>query len=448
MRTLTPRYIASLPTPTPEQRQIDHWDQHTRGLGLRISYKGAKTWVLRYTIKDSGKRKRIVIGDASVVSLAKARELAEEKKATVTLGEDPAAQQQERRAAGTFGELAAEYLKRHAKPNKRSWKEDERIINAELLAKPPAGAGWQDVKVKDITRPMIRKVFEDITDRPAHVMANRVLALISKMLNFALSRDWIEANPAALIEKNDEESRARVLSDDELRALWAVLGETASTDDQGQRFARLNRPLNDAFKMLFYTAQRGGEVCRMRWNQIDLDGGWWEIPASVSKNKQAHRVPLIPAAVELLTTRKAQARDGAEWVFEALQPSKVIDDKPVYGNVASRAKKAASFLVLGDAHLRHQQARARKRSPFLPAVSFGFRLHDIRRSVATRMAEAGVPRADISKVLNHVDRGARATQVYDRYEGDREKRAALTVWARRLDAILTEQPAKVLAFAR
>ena len=88
---------------------------------------------------------------------------------------------------------------------------------------------------------MIRSMFKAITDRGAPVMANRTLALVSTMLNYALVElEWIDANPAARIRKNKETSRPRVLSDQEIRELWAATNETARTNEHGQHLARLN----------------------------------------------------------------------------------------------------------------------------------------------------------------------------------------------------------------
>jgi integrase len=161
---------------------------------------------------------------------------------------------------------------------KKSWKGDERTIKAELL--PRHRANWRYVKVRDLTRTMIRSMFKAITDRGAPVMANRTLALVSTMLNYALVElEWIEANPAARIRKHKETPRPRVLSDAEIRELWAATNETTRTNEQGQRVVRLNATLNDAFKMRFYTAQRGCEVFLMRWEVVDLETGWWRFPA-------------------------------------------------------------------------------------------------------------------------------------------------------------------------
>jgi integrase len=429
-RTLTARNLATLRPPAVEQQQLDYWDASVEGLALRVSYGGRRAWVVRYRV--DGRRRRWTFGSYPTLTLADARAKARDAKRQAEGGIDPAAVKQTRREAGTFGDLADEYIKRHAKPGKRSWKEDQRIIRTELLAKD--AADWKHVKVQDLKRPMIRSVFEAITDRGAPVMANRTLALISKMLNFALSRDWIEANPAALITKNKETSRARVLTDAEIRELWSALGETERVNGDGQQVARLNATLNDALRMRFYTVQRGGEVFRMRWVDLDLETAWWDIPGEFTKNGEIHRVPLVVAAVELMKARQTIARSGAVWVFENVTPSRIPDRQ--FGNVAHRGKKAAAFLSHGDAHLENKQTRTRKRPPILPGLSFTFKGHDLRRTASTNMTKAGVRREDVSKVLNHVDRGARATRVYDRYEYDREKRTALETWARRLDTIL------------
>jgi integrase len=426
----TARSVASLSLPEGV-RQAEYWDPSLKNFGLRISYGGQRAWVVRYRVYN-GPRRRMTLGLHPHLGLADARARALTALRAAALGEDPAADEQKRRQAEEFGELATEYLERHAKPGKRSWKEDRRIIESVLLSKD--GANWRRVKVRDIKRPMVRAVFEAITDRGAPVMANRVLALISKMLNFALSRDWIEANPASLITKNRETSRGRVLSDDELRELWNALSETSRVDPIGRAVARLNATLNDAFRMRIYTGQRGGEIFRMRWQDLDLDTAWWEIPGEHTKNGEFHRVPLIADAVDLLKARRAVARRGAMWVFEHVTRSKIPERQ--FGNIAARGKKAAAYLSRGDRHLRNKRARARKRLPVLPGLSFEFQGHDLRRTVGTNMTKAGVHRDDVSKVMNHVDRGPRATKVYDRYEYDREKRAALETWATRLEAIL------------
>ncbi len=134
----------------------------------------------------------------------------------VQAGADPAAKAKAAER-DTFGALAALYIERHAKRTKRTWQEDERILAHGLL---PA---WKDTSVRSLTRRQVRELLDGIADR-APIMANRTLALVSKILNFGVDREWIDANPAARLAKPSREvSRERVLTDDEIRHLWTAL---------------------------------------------------------------------------------------------------------------------------------------------------------------------------------------------------------------------------------
>ena len=137
------------------------------------------------------------------------------------------------------------------------------------------------------------------------------------------------------------------------------------------------------------------------------------------ENKLTHRVPLTRPVIEILERRRELAGDSAKVVFENRRGA---------GSIAHRAKKAASILCRG--------------------LSFHFRAHDLRRTASTGMAEAGVPRDHIAKVLNHIEGGPAATRIYDRYAYDKEKRDALERWARRLQAIVEGKIRKVVPIAR
>ncbi len=226
-----------------------------------------------------------------------------------------------------------------------------------------------------------------------------------------------------------EQSRDRVLGDDEIRELWHVLEQLAlpvtpdaveaGSDSDAQPIRRVITPATaQAFQVQFLTAQRPGEARDMKWAHIDLETGWWTLPASATKNGKAHRVPLPEWAVAILRERKATAKESAVHVFENRT-----------GSILHRGKKAASLLC--------------------QVLSFEFRAHDLRRTAATRMAEAGIAREHLAKVLNHTEGGAAATRVYDRYTYDAEKRQALDAWARSLNAFLENDRGrkKVLAFS-
>jgi integrase len=212
-----------------------------------------------------------------------------------------------------------------------------------------------------------------------------------------------------------ERPRDRVLTEDEIRAVWSAL------DDEHQVMAALVR-------LRLLTAQRGGELQGARWEEVDLISGWWTIPADRSKNGLSHRVPLSPQALrifkELHAYRESTRRpneDGdlelSPWVFPSTRKT---------GPHVHHAQKAFERLV----------ARS----------GVKFRGHDLRRTAASLMVGGGVPRLVVSKILNHVETGV--TAVYDRHSYDPEKRAALDYWGNRLEEILVgKQPSKVLAFA-
>ena len=150
------------------------------------------------------------------------------------------------------------------------------------------------------------------------------------------------------------------------------------------------------------------------WAELDLGSAWWTIPAERSKNGLAHRVPLSPQAVRILKPWR-ETTDDSQWVF----PS-------------SRQK---------GPHIAHAQKAIER---IVRASGVQFRGHDLRRTAASLMVGAGVPRLVVSKILNHVETGV--TAVYDRHGYDLEKRAALDVWGQRLDQIVSGKRSKVLAF--
>lgn len=359
----------------PERGQMDYWDQRLSGFGLRVSEGGRKSWVCFY--RHSGQMRRFTLGSYPTLSLADARQLARSALRDAQHGLDPARMKQETRSADSFGELASLYLERHAKINKRSWPEDERILNRELL---PA---WKNRKAGEIVRKDVIALLDRIVERGAGVMANRVRALISKLYNFAIKRGIVDRNPASGVgNPGQEHQRDRVLTEDEIRAFWTAL------EAQPPKMAAL-------FKLLLLTVQRRSEVAGMRWDKLDLNGGWWTIAAERSKNRLSHRVPLGPQALAILRTLEAAPRRDPIFVFRG-------------GN---RGQPVAN--------LQKPMQRIKE------ASKVDFKIHDLRRSGASLMTGIGVNRLVVSKLLNHAEQGV--TAVYDRHGYDAEKRAALII---------------------
>jgi integrase len=390
---MTAQFVESVKS--PEHGQVDYWDERTPGLGLRVSQGGKRAWTVFYRI--CGRMRRLTLGPYPSLSLADARRMAASSLREVHHGNDPATAKLAARAAETFGELAELYLERHAKVEKRSWPEDERIINRELLPE------WKNRKAGEIRRPDVIDLLDHIVERGSPVQANRTKALISKIFNFGIRRGLVEANPAFGIGNpgGQEQARDRVLSEDEIRSVWNALEPEPPK-------------IRAIFRLALLTAQRRSEIAGMTWDELDLDAGWWTIPAERSKNRLAHRVPLAPEAMRVLREIKAGAND-------------------------ERLVFRGGRIGLPLTNLQKPMVRIKMKS------GVEFRLHDLRRTAASHMTGIGIPRLVVSKLLNHVEQGI--TSVYDRHSYDAEKRAALLKWERQLREILERKPtaSKVVA---
>jgi integrase len=370
----------------PASGQVDYWDADNPGFGLRVSAGGRKAWIAMY--RHGNVKRRLTLGSYPPLSLAEAREKAGRAHHAVQYhGTDPAIAKKEAREGESFADLARDYMERHAKRRKRSWRKDLLILEKDVLPR------FGKRKARDITRRDIIALLDDIVARGAPIQANRTLEIVRKLFNWSVGRDILDANPCYRISKPSRENRSdRVLSDEEIRAVWAAL--------------ECEVPLTAAaFKLRFLTAQRGGEVLTMLWDQIS--NGWWTIPAEVAKNGMAHRVPLSPQSLALLDEIRPLGK-GSEWVFPG-------------------ARGDGHRVAI---HKAHNRIRHRAGVAFVP--------HDLRRTAASFMTGMGISRLVVSRILNHAEPGV--TAVYDRHSYDFEKCAALDAWSKRLEEIVGTSP--------
>jgi len=367
------------------------------GFAIRVSTSGQKTWIFLYDYL--GRRRRMTLGTYPYMSLADAREEHGDARKKLRKGIDPAAEKQtkkiERIIAPTIKELANLFLEKWAKPNKRTWKEDERILNKDVI---PA---WGKRKAANIKRPDVIHLLETIADRGAKIQSNRTLAVIRKMFNIAVGRGILEYSPCTNISPvAKERQKDRVLSETEIKTLWPELDKGAMSEETCR-----------ILKLILVTAQRPGEVVSMEWSEVD--GNWWTIPANKAKNRQAHRVFLTPLAKELLGSPESG------FVFPSPR-----GDGHIHINALSRAVRRS-----------YEQDKEGN-------ITFSiehFTPHDLRRTAASLMTGMGISRLVVSKILNHVERGV--TAIYDRHSYDNEKRTALEKWSRRLEVILSGKKA-------
>jgi integrase len=382
---LTDRSVAAL---KPKAHRYEVWDG--QGFGVRVTPRGTKSWIWLY--RHKGKPRRLTLGNYPALGLADARlRLAEERKkldAGLDPGEIIVQAKRAERQAETVAELAECYLEGWARKHKRSAGEDERTLRKDVF---PA---WGSRKAKDIKRKDVIALLDRIEGRGAPIQANRTLAVIRKMFNWAMVRP-----------PGKETQRDRVLSPSEIACFWAGLNE-----------ARMSETVRLALRLQLATAQRRGEVIGAEWKEFDFDESVWTIPGEKSKNRLPHRVPLSPFALRLLDLVKANA-GHSHWLFPSPR-----GDKPITGRAVDHAVRN-NREIIGIENV----------TP-----------HDLRRTAASHMTSMGISRLTVSKLLNHAESGV--TAVYDRHSYDAEKRQALEAWGRRLEKIVTGEfsPANVL----
>jgi integrase len=389
----------------PKEKRYVVWESNGKGLGIRVGGQ-KKSWIFSYW--NNCKKRWMTLGDYPQMSLADAHIAHGKAGKLLEQGIDPGNVEQHEKLLAkrepTMEALCQRYLEEYSKPNKRTWQEDERIINKDLIPE------WGSQKVREITRKDIRELLATIkVERNAPVAANRTLSLISKIFAFAVEEDIVAGSPCVGMKPPAiEKQRDRALSEKEIKAFWFGL-------DNARMF-----PLTKlVLKLMVITGQRKGEVMAAKWSHIDLDSGWWTIPSENSKNRLSHRVPLSSMALDILGELKAISGQS-EWVF----PSQT-----------------------GKGHLTERAVnRALDRNAEVIGVA-DFHPHDLRRSMASHLTGMGIPRLTVSKLLNHVESGI--TAVYDRHGYDDEKRMALDAWSRKLEAIINgATDTKVIPFKR
>ena len=389
----TDRQIKAL---KPKKGRYEVWEDNGKGFGVRVSPAGRISFIFLYRFQ--GKSRRMTFGVYPAMSLADAHASHAKARQLLEKGVDPATIEQEEkeesRRSPSVKRLVNEYIEKYAKPRKRSWKEDERILHKDVLPR------WGKRKAQDITRRDIILLLDEIVERGALIQANRTLAAIRKMYSFAMGRGVLESSPCVAIPSPSKENRRdRVLSDKEIKTFWEKLDT-----------ARMDRSTSLALKLQLITAQRKGEIAGAEWQDFDIKSGLWTIPAEKAKNGFPHRVPLSQLAIEILNELK-ELNGELQWLFPSPREGQHIAETSVDHAVRSNAEH------FGIDH-------------FTP--------HDLRRTAASMMTASGTQRLTVGKVLNHVETGV--TSVYDRHSYDTEKREALEAWGRKLQSIIRRKP--------
>jgi integrase len=341
------------------------YDELTPGLAVRVTAAGSRTFVFYRRI--NGRPARINLGPVNSMTIVGARNAAKRIAGQVAAGVDVVAERKAARVRGrTVGDAYTSWLA-IAAHRKRSWRDDKRLW--EIWLERPLGKR----SIAEVTTTELERVTQEI-GRAHPRTANKARALLSTVWAHAMRRGEVASNPVRHVERFPEASRERFLRDHELAAfLHAVAVEPPTW--------------RDFFLMAVLTGQRRDNLCRMRWDELDLTAAVWNIPAAKAKSKRATQIPLTPLAAGLLERRHRDV--PGEWVF----PS----------DVGSK-----------DGCIREP------RKPWLRVLTRAgisdLRVHDLRRSVGSWLGASGTNSYTIARALGH--QSVRSGEVYVRLTAD------------------------------
>jgi integrase len=405
MKAFTDTFIRGLKPPA--SGRAEYSDPSCRGLRLRVTPAGTKTFRFCARPPGGGKPEAITLGTFPDLGLRGARGEADRLRQQIAAGKNPFVGKGEA-PARSFAALAARYMEEHARRHKRSAAKDERNLRLHILPR------WGDRDFTSITRADVIALVERLVGTGKNTLANHVHRLISGIFGFAMDVDLIGANPVARLRKRGvERVKTRVLTDDEIRILWTRIIEEPLPYSAGL-----------ALRLVLATGVRPGEAAGMARSELEFDDSRpvsWIVPATRSKNRRAHFVPLSSLA-SAIVAEALNVGAGAAFVFPSRAERGHVDSS-VLANSMARLSATLSDDEPGSASW--------KADPPTP--------HDLRRTAATRLAAAGVPAEDVAAILNHARSGV-TSRVYDHYQRADEKRRALDRWARHLAAIIEGSP--------
>jgi integrase len=423
---LTERKIEQL---SPEAGRKDRlvFDDAQRGLAVRVTASGGRTYLCQYTIH--GHKWRVPLGACSAVSLAKAREATAALMGDVAKGRNPAAERKAAAAAErarrardrlTLRVLIEDWKRIHLAGRRPSY-------GAEAVrALHYAFADYLDGPAEDLDRAAVVRALDALARRRKRkdlvgagkakgaAIIGRTAAYGRAAFAWAIKRGSVAANPfAALPIAKGAAKRERVLSDAEVAQIWQAAGE-------------VSEPFGPIIRLLILTGQRRGEVAGMTWGELSDDLTIWSLPGERTKNGIAHNVPLGAPTRSLLKAfeRKEPGHHTDQLVFPG------ISGTPFAG--WSKAKVALDKAIMG------RRAKAAQSGGKPPAPLTPWNVHDLRRTVATGLQRLGVRLEVTEAVLNHIS-GSRGgiAGVYQRHDWAAEKRAALDAWANHILSIVS-----------
>lgn len=424
------------------------------GFGVRVLPSGSK--ILFYLYRVDGKRKFFNLGTYKDIShpngitLKSARAAFEIEQSKVKAlkegrsdGADPVEnkktekirrilQDYENRTSPSVSGLVSDYLERHAKRFKKSWQDDERMLNKEFVGR------YGKLKAEHIKKADILKMLEEIIDRGSPASANQCLKMVRKLFNWSIEQDILAFSPCLSIKMpapNNE--RERYLSNDEIKIFWKNI-ETCTVSNEIKR----------ALKLILVTAQRPSEVIGIHTDEIE--GRWWNIPSNRTKNKRPHSIYLTDLALRLIGDTLVEDEHTGE-----RKPKGYIFPSPHIAKNCSIAEHALPSAVrkgMLKVPVLDKKGNAMYDKEGNPVTEnlIGiehFTPHDLRRTANTMMASSGIPFEHRERVMNH--KREKLDRIYNRFDYADEKQIALEAVERQLLAIINgKSSGKVIAFAK
>lgn len=395
----------------PETGRDTYKDTGEKGLILLVSYGGSKIFYLYKKIK--GKPYRMKIGAFPDLSVGEARDKAVALRTDIAKGVNPAEEKNKLSNEMTFKELFDKYINEYAKHNTKSWKHD--IEEMERKA-----THLYNVKISNISREDIKKIFNKLTESGRKGAANRFLDRLRAVFNKAIEWGWEGTNPTAGIKKHKQKSRDRYLTSEEIPKFFEALEEEN------------HETMKDFIHLALLTGARKANVLAMEWQHISFNDSSWYIPET--KNDDPQLVPLVQDAVDILKER--QKTKKGRWVFPSPtsasghleEPKKVWkkllqcatckiwQSNPSLDKLIAKATKLLPEDVSTLELFFAIQEQAKKESETLPTGILDVRFHDLRRTLGSWLAHAGANSFIIGKTLNH--KSQKSTAVYARLSID------------------------------
>jgi integrase len=370
----TKKDLDTLPLPAPGSRGY-YRDSKVRGLQMAVYPTGRKSFVLYRKIE--GRPERILIGSYPDLSIEQARGKASELNGAIAREENPAESRRKLNAEATLQEAFTDFLERYKKPKRKSWQEDEGQMRRYLDW--DKSSRWKLKKLSDIRRADIEHLHVRIGEDHGPYAANRLLALLKAIFNFAMRDGWKGPNPAEGIPKFAEQARERFLQADEMPRFFKALNHEET------------EPLfRDYFLACLLTGARRTNVLAMRWEEINFAMATWTIPDT--KGGDPLTVAIVPEALKILKARRALVNGSSPWVF----PTNGNGRKSASGHIEE--PKGAWQKVLQRAGIKN------------------LRLHDLRRTLGSWQAANGASLPLIGKSLGHKNQST--TAIYARLHLD------------------------------